>query len=290
MSRAMASSTRSPGAGSPRQWTDSSMALWATVPRAVGGVQAKSSASLGQVVALAAVDGGQGPLPQPEVSPCAGGARRGGAAAPPARRAARARSRGSNSGRSWGRAPRTCEHLPLGRAQATVGVRRLDRLDHDAIGVGFRIGIGVGDQLHPAHGRQRVRRPGDVTPRGVDWTGGAVVLPPLRPSRPGPRGGHARLGLSVPGLPQPAAARRGAAVDQALAGRRHRGGGGAGPARGRPSWPTWWRGWWPPTGCRARRPTSPGRRCGGPSRARPERRRGRRRGRVGDAVLARPAA
>jgi hypothetical protein len=41
----MASSTSSAGVGSPLQWTDSSIALWATVPRAVGTDHSNPAAS-----------------------------------------------------------------------------------------------------------------------------------------------------------------------------------------------------------------------------------------------------
>ena len=104
ISRAMASSTSSPADGSPRQLTDSSMALWATVPRAVCGVHANSSSSWAR---------NSPSQPCTELSRCfdthsvspsgsrsATGAR---LRCRPSRSSAR--SRGSNSGRSWGRAP-----------------------------------------------------------------------------------------------------------------------------------------------------------------------------------------
>ena len=101
--------------GRPASSTDSSIALWATVPRAVCGVQANASSSWAR---------NSPSQPCTELSRCfdtqsvspVGHPRRPpgpGAARGPSRSSAR--SRGSNSGRSWGRAPERGQHLGLAR-------------------------------------------------------------------------------------------------------------------------------------------------------------------------------
>ena len=201
------------------------------------------SSLVGQVARPA---GPGGPRARPAAPPAAGGRTR-------AARGAGRRGPASTScwaGLSSDAAPPTVTHavgIDVGFERARVGLV-----------VGFE--VGVGDQLHGSTVGTRVRhRRRCHTPR-VDWTGGAVVLPPLRPGRPGPR-------QRLPGprphrarVPEPAAARRGAAVDQAVARRRHGGRRRAGSAvaggAGRPGG---------------------GRR----GRQRPARRRGRRRARAG---------
>ena len=135
--------------------------------------------------------------------------------APAARRAGGGRTRG----RSCGRAPSAA------RTSRCAGREVLD-------GAGSAAARPAGAE---AAGRSRTRP--EAKPRStchtrwVDWTGGAVVVPPLRPGRAGPRRTPpAPSGSSVPGFRSPPRLGRRAAVDQALAGRRHGGGGRAGPA------------------------------------------------------------
>ena len=171
ISRAMASSTSSPADGSPRQLTDSSMALWARC-RAPSAATRRTPPS-----SWARKSPSQ---PCTELSRCfdthsvspSGSRSATGASRSSSSARSSARSRGSNSGRSWGRAPSAAS------TSAWAGLCSLPVLVH----------------LRTT-----------VTPPGLNGPSDpAVVLPPLRPGRPGPRRQAARaLGLVVPGFRSP---------------------------------------------------------------------------------------
>ena len=217
MSDAMDSSTRTPGAGSPRQCTVSSMALWATVPVALATFHWNGCVSSPRNFPS---------QPSTEVRACLltqSVSRSGRAATLGARRSSSsarssARSRGSNAGRSSGRAPSAASRSAWAGFSPEAG-----HLERVAGHVGA--GSGLVGRFHPHRGS-------NVTPQRVDWRGDAIVLAPVRPGRPDPRPDHPRPRPRRARVPEPASPDRGAALDQAMGRRRHGGGRGAGSAVG----------------------------------------------------------
>ena len=200
----MASSTSSPADGSPRQLTDSSMALWATVPRAVCGVHANASSSWARKSPSQPCTELSRCFDTHSVSPVGHplGHRGEAVARGPSRSSAR--SRGSNSGRSWGRAP---------SAASTS-----------------RLGSGFSSTSGDCHTRPELNGPVMQQSSSLRFARAVQALAAAARA----------LGLRRARLPQPAPPRRRAALDQAVARRRHRGrrrarpalAGGAGRPRG----------------------------------------------------------
>ena len=164
MRRAMASSTSSPADGSPRQLTDSSMALCDTVPRAVCVDQAKSSASWARK---------RPSQPWTELSRCFDTH----STSPSGSRSATGRQPVLQLGPQLGAQPRV-------ELRALVGPGAEGR---QHLGLG-RVGLaGRGPRPPP---------PNDVTPPGLNGPSALVHHPPLRPGRPDPRRRRPRASAS----------------------------------------------------------------------------------------------
>ena len=192
ISRAMASSTSSPAAGSPRQLTDSSIALWARCRGRSGGTT-RSPPPPGRGTAPRSRARSPAGASRPSTSPCPAAARRWGRAAPPARPAARPAA-GVELGPLVGPAP------SASRTSGCAGSARC---------------------------RAPRPPPNDVTPAGLNGPV-AVVDPPVCSSCPDLAAPPVARSWSR--VPQPTAARGRAPVDQAVGRWRHRRGGGARPA------------------------------------------------------------
>ena len=258
MRRAMASSTSSPADGSPRQLTDSSMALCDTVPRAVWADQANSSASWAR----------KSPShPCTELSRCF-----------ETHSVSLSGSRAGDGGQPLLQLGRGARRAAAGRTRAARGAGRRGP---------------PAPRPAPGWARCRVPRrppPNDVTPPGLNGSSARLVHPPLRPSRPDPR--------RAPPAPSASSSRASAAHRGSSACCGRSSGGTAAPpsrwscgaARGPRCRPTSSRAWWPPTASCRPTPTAPAPSCGSPSRDRPPRRRPPpERYRCRDAVLATPA-
>ena len=161
---------------------------------------------LGEEQPLAAVDGAEQVLRHPQRLLVGEPRRPPGPAGPPARRAAR--------------------RAAAGRTPAARGAGRPRAASTSAwAGLGSPTGASSSTS-------ERCHTP------WVEWTQCPLVHPPLRPSRPDPRRRRPRARPRRPELPQPAAARRRAAVDQAVGRRRHRSRWSCAAARGRRCRPT----------------------------------------------------